>query len=184
MGGGCGAHALLFYQKTCRLWSNDRMHTTGRWLAALAVGLAACASSSAPHSIAVAVTELRRAGHPRPIVGDHYYRIRVTNRSAEAIVVDSIHIAPAGMTELEVEDSTQQFNEPVGPEQTLPFDMPIHIYADRASRSAQGFQVYIDSVRVLIEAHNEKGSFTDSGDYGVGVERAGDGGGGSSNSMR
>jgi hypothetical protein len=153
------------------------MHKTARWLAALAVGLAACASSSSPHALVIGVTELRQNGRPRQIAGDHYYRIRVTNRSTEEIVIDRIHIEPAGMTELDVEDATQAFNEAVGPDQTLPFDMPIRVLQDRASNAARGFSGYIDSLRVMIEAHNEKGSFSDSGDYGVGVEQPGGGGG-------
>ena len=173
---------VLFYQKTRRLWSNDSMHATGRWLSALAVGVAACASSPSSHAIVVAVTELRQPGRPRPIAGDHYYRIRVTNRSAEAIVVDRIHIEPAGITEADVEDATQQFGESIGPDETRPFDMPIRVLSNRGTQDA--FTPTIDSLRVMIEAHNEQGSFSDSGDYGVGVERPGGGGGESASRVR
>jgi hypothetical protein len=135
-----------------------------RCLPALALALAACASSSG--GIAVSVAELRMPGIAPAAVGDHYYRIRVTNRSAEPIVVESIHLEVAGMTEFDVEDATESFDESLGSEDTRTFDMQIRVLPGRDTS-----RKYIDSLRVMIMGRNEKGNFTDSGDYPVGVER-------------
>jgi hypothetical protein len=141
------------------------MSAARRCLAALAVLSAGACASSSSRAIAVSVTELREGG-PRRAVGEHYYRVRVTNRSAEQITVERIRIDLA--SDLDVEDSTENFDEQIGPEETRPFDVMIRVMENRALRGG-----YIDSVRVTIEARNEKGSFTDSGDYWIGAERAG-----------
>jgi hypothetical protein len=139
----------------------------------LAVVFAACASSSNT-GIAVAVTELRAPGQPRPTVGDHYYRIRITNRSAEPISVHSIHIQPAGMTELDVEDVTETFDETIGPDATHTFGMHMYVRQSRAVEpggpNKLSFNEFIDTLRVMVVGNTDKGPFTDSGDYPIGVE--------------
>jgi hypothetical protein len=135
-----------------------------RLVATLAIVFAACASSSNT-GLAVSVTELREPGIRTPAVGEHYYRIRVTNRSDEGIVVESIHIQPSS-SDFDIEDATEPFGDSIGPEETRAFDMSMRVRPNRAVQSG-----FIDSVRVLIEARNEKGSFSDSGDYWVGAER-------------
>ena len=143
-----------------------------RCLAALAVVFAACASSSS--GISVSVTELRGRGQRPPTVGEHFYRIRVTNHSTEPIAVESINIQPAGMTELDVEDASQSFDETIGADESRTFDMTMDVLSSRAIEHATlytpSFNSSIDSLRVMIVGRNEKGRFTDSGDYPIGYE--------------
>jgi|ERR1051325_8285765 hypothetical protein len=141
------------------------MPTARRCLVALAFVIAACASSSSG-GVSVAVAELRGRGQRPQAVGAHYFRIRVTNRGTEPILVESIHIQPAGMTELDVEDATENFDESIASGDTRTFDMEIRVMSSRASSAGMS----IDSLRVMVVGRNEKGRFTDSGDYGVGTE--------------
>ena len=79
--------------------------------------------------------------------------------------MERITVQPAGMTEMDVDEGTQTFDEPVGPGQTRAFDMEVRVMPGRATDRSP-----INTLRVMVFGRNEKGPFTDSGDYGVGVE--------------
>ena len=146
-----------------------------RRMVMLAIVFAACASSNT--GIGVNVTEVRSRTEKPLTLGSHHYRIRVTNRSGEPISVHSIHVQPAGMTELDVDDATETYDETVGPDATHTFDMHIYVRQSRAIErggpNQLSFNEFIDSLRVMIIGQNGKGNFPDSGDYPIGVEPTG-----------
>lgn len=130
----------------------------------LAVG---CASAPSAHHVDVRVTELRQPGQPTMSMGTHFYRIRVRNAGTEPFTVTGISVQPGGMTEADVENSSQRFNDLVNPGETVPFDMIVTVQVSRALMGSQGT---IDSLRVVIMGEGPNGSFYETGDYSIGVD--------------
>ena len=142
---------------------------TRRSVALLAVLLTVgCASSTSPHGLSIGVTELRQQGHPLPVLGTHFYIIRVQNRGADTITVHTITIAPAGMTELDVDNATETFDETVNPQQESRFNMVVTVQYSRAAMGT--ISNTIQSLRVTIGGQGANGTFFDTGEYPIGVE--------------
>ena len=140
--------------------------------ALFAAFLALSCASTSQHHLNVSVAELRQPGHPLPVIGTHFYIIRVRNSGSEPITVHTITVAPGGMTELDVENATQTFDETVVPEQEARFDMTIDVLVSRAI--AGTISDSIQSLRVTIGGQGANGAFVETGDYTVGVEQRGD----------
>ena len=119
----------------------------------------ACATTdSKQHGLRVDVVEQR--GQRMTIAGPHAYLVRVTNISAEAIGVESIHLAPSGASEFTFEDAMQSIGDELASGETREYPMMVEIVAQ--SRGASQFTSNIDSVSVTVSCVSPTGNFVDS----------------------
>lgn len=139
-----------------------------RSVALFAALLTVSCASSTLHGLSIGIKEVRQPGRPLPIVGNHYYIIRIRNTGTEPVIVNTITIAPSGMTEIDVETATERFGEAVNEGQEVRFEMLLTVLNSRGAEDP--ITKYIQSLRVTIGGQGPHGTFVDSGDYPVGVE--------------
>ena len=119
----------------------------------------ACASGdSKQHGLRVDVFEQR--GQRITMTGQHAYIVRVSNISAEPIELESIHLAPAGVTDYTFEDAMETIGDVVSPGESREYPMFVTIVAQ--GRSSTQFTSNIDSVSVTISCRSDSGNFVDS----------------------
>src|SRR2546430_17403090 len=88
--------------------------------------LSACASGTpSRHALRVDVVEQR--GQRIVMVGPHAYTVRVSNISAEPIEVESIQLAPAGLSDFTFDDAMQTIGDVISPGETREFEMFVMI---------------------------------------------------------
>jgi hypothetical protein len=130
------------------------------------VTLAGCASQTqGPKVLSVQVFEQRSRGRAASVVGQHAFRIRVTNQSDEAVSIDSISVSSFS-NQITLQSADQVFQEILESGQTSDFPMWVDVSA------APRAQIYtIDSIDVAITCHTTaKGSFTETGNHSVTAE--------------
>jgi hypothetical protein len=88
-----------------------------------------------------------------PLLGPHAYLIRVKNRSAGAIVVDSIRIDPRFGGAIELVDGSQLFEDTIAAGSTADFDMSVTIQA--SPDYSVGPNARLSSLHVQVGFHTE-----------------------------
>jgi hypothetical protein len=84
----------------------------------------------------------------------------VSNISAGPIEVESIHLAPAGMSDYTFEDAMQTVGDVVSPGEIREYQMFVTIVPQ--GRGSGQFTSNLDSVNVTIACRSETGNFVDS----------------------
>ena len=112
-------------------------------------------------------------GMDNPLAGTHFFRVRITNDGTTPFTVNGITLQLSGGSEIEIMNGSQNFNDTIGPGETLPFDMTVDVQVPRAP-GGNMLTGSINSIRVVVSAtSSEGGSFFESGDYQVGAELGG-----------
>jgi hypothetical protein len=130
------------------------------------VTLVSCASGTqGPKALGVQVFEARSRNRAVSVEGQHAFRIRITNRSEEAVSIDSISLSSFS-NEIQFHNADQIFQEVLEPSQTSDFPMFVDITAAPMNHAYS-----IDTVDVAITCHSSaRGNFTESGSHAVVVE--------------
>jgi hypothetical protein len=119
----------------------------------------ACASGDAKKN-ALRVDIIEERGQRVTATGMHAYTVRVTNMSPGAVEVESIHLAPAGMSEYTFEDAMQTVGDVLSPGETREYLMWVTIVAQ--GRSTSQFTMNLNSLSVTVACRSETGNFVDS----------------------
>jgi len=129
--------------------------------------LTGCASSTAgAHKINVRVAEVVSPRQP-PELGTHHIRVWIRNDSEQPIAIQSIHLEPVG-PDLYSNDLPQTFSTTLAPGESESFDLPFSVSLQRGHSTVVS---HIDSLRVTIGCAAADGSFVESGEYSVMMER-------------
>jgi hypothetical protein len=120
---------------------------------------AACASGDTKKN-AVRVDVIEERGQRVTATGMHAYTVRVTNMSPGPVEVESIHLAPAGMSDYTFEDAMQTVGDVLSPGETREYLMWVTIVAQ--GRSTSQFTSNLNSLSVTIACRSETGDFVDS----------------------
>lgn len=137
-----------------------------RALVALVLLAAACASTPSQHAMGISVNEVRQPGSRPSALGTHFYRITVQNHSSTPFVVQTIHVAPGGMSEMDVDNATQEFGDTVMPDETRTFDMMVTVLASRGNNVG-----FIDALQITLDCRTDSGEhFIESGNYTIGID--------------
>ena len=131
-------------------------------VAAALITLAACASQSQPRMLAVEVFEARPNTRPTTAEGTHFFQIRVTNHSEEAVWIDVISLESFS-NEIHFHNADHTFQEILEPGETQDFPMQVDVSLVPVTH------VYtIDSLDVAITCHtNTRKSFTEKCEHSV-----------------
>jgi hypothetical protein len=132
-------------------------HQTHFGIAAVLLLAAGCASAPADAGdpkAAISIEAFER-GEIRgvPLIGPHAYLIRVKNRSAGSIVVDSIRIDPRFGGAIELVDGSQLFEDTMAAGSTADFDMSVTIQA--SPDFSVGPNARLSSLHVQVGFHTE-----------------------------
>src|SRR5437764_7730412 len=91
--------------------------------AVVLLALVTCASQpGAPRSLLVNVLEQRGHARPTSVEGQHAFHVRITNKSDEAVSIDSISLASVTNL-LQFHDGDQIVGETIEPAQTADFQI-------------------------------------------------------------
>ena len=133
--------------------------------------LVGCASASSNHDLRVSVSQL--ISHRQSVIttGTHLFRVRILNRSHDAVIfVHAIHLQPVG-PDLFSDDPSQYFDKQVDPGETAIFEMSLtvgtHNVVETSSLPA------MESVEVTLNGTSNGKDFVDSGTYSIGREVSG-----------
>jgi len=124
----------------------------------LAVASACASGDSRPNALSISVIE--QGAQRITMTGSHSYTVRVSNMSPAPIEIESIHLAPAGVSDYTFEDAIQTIGDVISPGETREFQMFVTIAPQ--ARSSSQFTSNLDSVSVAISCRSESGSFVDS----------------------
>jgi hypothetical protein len=100
------------------------------------------------------------AGERITATGMHAYTVRVTNMSPGQVEVESIHLAPAGITDFTLEDAMQTVGDVLSPGETREYQMWVTIVAQ--GRPTSQFTSNLNSMSVMLACRSESGNFVDS----------------------
>src|ERR1700682_4391040 len=119
----------------------------------------ACASGDTQkNALRIGVVEER--GERITATGMHAYTVRVTNLSPGPVEVESIHLAPAGITDFTFEDAMQTVGDVLSPGETREYPMWVTIVAQ--GRPTSQFTSNLNSMSVMLACRSESGNFVDS----------------------
>ena len=128
-----------------------------------------CASSGSGPRLAVEVDELYAPDQSVQEVGQHLFHIRVTNRSADVISINSIHLDIAGTNDYEMESPTVTVATLIGPDETQ--DLEVEALITLSARRSRTMNYRVDSLQVVISGEGPAGNFIDSGTYPIARQR-------------
>ena len=128
--------------------------------AVLILMIASACASGTPSQNRLRIDVIEQRSQRMAAVGPHAYTVRITNMSAGPIEVESIELAPAGLTDLTFEDAMQNVGEVVSPGETRDFQMFVSI--ESRGRSSAQFVSSVDSVSVTIPCRSDSGDFVAS----------------------
>src|ERR1700730_13623029 len=86
----------------------------------------ACASGDTQKN-ALRIDVIEERGERITTTGQHAYTVRVINMSPGPVEVDSIHLAPAGLSDYTFEDAMQAVGDVISPGETREYPMWVTI---------------------------------------------------------
>ena len=119
----------------------------------------ACASGDTQKN-ALRIDVIEERGERITTTGQHAYTVRVINMSPGPVEVDSIHLAPAGLSDYTFEDAMQAVGDVISPGETREYPMWVTIVGQ--GRTTSQFTMNLNSVSVTIACRSESGDFVDS----------------------
>jgi hypothetical protein len=120
---------------------------------------AACASGDTQKN-ALRIDVIEERGERITATGQHAYTVRVVNMSPGPVEVESIHLAPAGITDFTFEDAMQTVGDVLSPGETREYPMWVTIVAQ--GRPTSQFTSNLNSMSVMLACRSESGNFVDS----------------------
>ena len=120
---------------------------------------AGCASGDSQKN-GVRVDVIEERGERITTPGQHAFTVRVTNMSPGQVEVESIHLAPAGITDFTFEDAMQTVGDVLSAGEARGYPMWVTIVAQ--GRPTSQFTSNLNSVSVTVACRSESGNFVDS----------------------
>jgi hypothetical protein len=128
---------------------------------------AGCASSSQPREqlFAIEVLEQQPVRQRAPLLGPHAYIVRVRNVSEQTITIQAVRLDLVGISEFELQDNQQSLGTILEPGGTTDFNMFVTVVT--SGRAVPNYSAIIDSLRVTLACHGDRGNFSESDVYPI-----------------
>jgi len=128
---------------------------------------AGCASSSPPREkvFAIEVVEQQPLRQRAPLLGPHAYIVRVRNVSEQTITMEAVRIDLVGISDFELQDNQRSLGTVLEPGGTIDVNMFVTVVT--SGRAVPNYQAIIDSLRVTLACHGDRGNFSESDVYPI-----------------